>query len=203
MSRLLDVLGLEKLPYVATLLFTAIGWGATHTVDRVLKSPILEYSTTLSQGAGKSTISVRIRNISHDQIFKNLAFVFLLPPNSGKFTEAKKIATAPAWEGDVEPAKADDSVEFELPFLHPNGEVELSAVYEGGQPPTVRLERADGAVRLVKPSVETFLVRHELCVVAAMITLWAATIVFLLTHASSGAASSRQGLDPKAGGPPT
>jgi len=184
MPRLLGILQLEKMPYIVTLLFLSIGWGVTHTVDRALKSPIIELSTEI-KGANPRRMVATVRNVSHDVSFKNLTFTFLLPEGH-KFSEAFAHATPPAWEGNAAPRTAARSATFDLPALHPEGEIRLVVAFEGKTLPELRLQSAESAVRLVQPSFETFIVRHETTLIAGMMTLWIVAIVVVLFYSDAG-----------------
>jgi hypothetical protein len=182
----MDPLG-EKLPYVVTLLFAAIGWGVTHTVDRVLKAPIIEYRTQVVPGpdAETSVFIAKLRNLSHDRVYGKIAVVFLLPASShGKFTYARVDATPPAWEGRAQPKWEGRSVRFNLPALYPAGELALSAHYTGDSAPLLRLAEAENALRLTGPSLETFLVDHEITIIVCAISLWAVLLLFLVVRRS-------------------
>jgi hypothetical protein len=179
---LLHRLAKEKMPYLVTLLFGALGWGATHTVDRLLESPIIEYTTWAAPATQFRIFSLSIYNVSQKQAFNGLTLVFLLPKGSGKFlpNSARIVASPPAWEGEAAPDTRQQSIIFTLPTLHPDGQVRFEAGFEGDTLPAIRLSTAVGPVRLVPPSLETFLVKHELCVLIGMMLFWALCILVLL-----------------------
>ena len=173
----------EKLPYVVTLLFAAIGWGVTHIVDRVLNSPIVEYRTEVVEGSDRTTRTfvARLRNMSRDRAYTNLTVEFLLPPSStGKFTTGTVDAKPPAAFGSRPPKMAGGSAKFDIPALFPSWEIALIANYTGDEIPELRLEKANPAPRLVRPSLETFLVDHEVKIILGAIVLWAGLILFLV-----------------------
>lgn len=183
MSGFLYSLRVEKAPYLVTILFASLGWGTKHTVDRILASPTIEYTYEVRDTSQNKSVTVTLRNVSHDKIFKNLLFVLLLPPDApGEFLSVKKTALSPAWEGDNPPHKTKHSGTFDLPALHPNWEVRLVATFSGDISPTLRLHSSETSVRLVQPSVETFLVKHELLFFTSMIIIWALVILVLLSY---------------------
>lgn len=176
----MDPLG-ERLPYVVTLLFAAIGWGVTHTVDRVLKSPIVEYRTQTRSVDAHQVYTVRLRNLSREAVYENVNFVFLLSSSrDGVFVDADIVAVPPAWEGDKPPLRQKHSVQFPIPALYPAWEFELRARYTGSQVPVLRMEKSKTPFRLSPPSLETFLYDNEIPVIAASIGIWAALLLFLI-----------------------
>lgn len=176
----MDALG-ERLPYVVTLLFAAVGWGVTHTVDRVLKSPVVEYQTKVLAGAKQSSLVVTLRNLSHERVYEDVSITFLLRgKEAGQFISARKTAVPPAWEGDVEPMVTAQSVQFDRLTLHPAWEVMLTAQFNGPVSPVVHLVSAKPTVRLVPPSLETFLLNNEVKVILGALLLWAAILIWLV-----------------------
>lgn len=182
----MDPLG-ERLPYLVTLLFAAVGWGVTHTVDRVLKSPIVEYQTQVSTTPAGKVFHVRLRNLSQDRVYKNVRLVMLLPvTKQGVFESAGVDPKPPAWEGAAGPLVKDYSVQFHLPALYPSWEFELKAKFTGSEVPVLRMSEADPALRLAGPSLETFLFDHEITIIAVAIGVWAALLLLLIAMRSGG-----------------
>lgn len=195
MSQFLDRLRLAKAPYVVTILFASIGWGVTHTVDRLLASPIIEFTTELKPTATNKTIVVTLHNISHDKIFKKLSFTLMLPEGTGTFVSAKKVPVPPAWDGDIDASAEGHTANFLFPALHPGWEVRLIAKFSGDSSPTLYLQDSETAVRLVSPSWETFLVTYELQFIIGMIVTWAILVLVLLMTGVNSSEPRELGLD--------
>lgn len=171
----------DRLPYIVTMLFAAMGWGVTHSVDRLLSSPVVQFETETKTAGNKTSFVVTLRNLSHDRLYKNLRLIFLLPSkDGGEFLTAQTIAKPPAWDGDRPPTVTAKSVQFDLPALHPSSEVALRAEFIGAVVPIVRLERAEPTVRLVAPSFETFLLKHEFKIIVGALLVWAGVLAAMV-----------------------
>ena len=75
-SYLKNALTAEKAPYIATLLFAAIGWTVTHTVDRWLNMPLIEYDVFHKY----NVFNLTLENITDDKVFENFFVVLRLHP---------------------------------------------------------------------------------------------------------------------------
>jgi hypothetical protein len=181
MSRFIDSVAFEKAPYILTVLFALIGWGMKHSVDRLLGSPILAFTSEVTPAGAHQLITITLQNISHDKSFKDLKFVLIFPRTpSGKFVEASKVATPPAWDGDQPAYLSEHSVEFDFPVLHPNWEVKLGAKFSGKVIPVFRVSKSETPLRVIPQSLETILVRHELQIILGMIAFWFLLILVII-----------------------
>jgi len=181
---IVEALRSSSAPYVLTILFASVGWGITHAVDRVLKSPALEFRPKVSElDSSQKKFRVQIENISRDRSFSDLEFVFLLDPKqSGRFVSSPSvIPVSPAWEGDQAPEQKDHSVVFPIPMVHPGWLLTLEAQYTGPQQPAFRLRKSGQPVRLVTPSAETFFVKHEISFIGGTILLWLIVVVVIIS----------------------
>jgi len=61
-----NILLLEKVPYLLTVLFALVGWAVVHIVDRIEKTPTIEYCVETTHGSSKNHYEYTITNISHD-----------------------------------------------------------------------------------------------------------------------------------------
>ena len=181
MSRI-NILKIDKLPYLLTVLFVLIGWGLTHTVDRLLKSPIIEYKIIYKDSQDKSQLLVyEIANISRDKVFRNLQFELLLTDTrKGKFKgDECTLLICPPMNITKEPETGDDTFRFFLEEFHPNWKIGVSLKLSGDNNPTLHFSTIadDGKYRnqpvmLLQSSFETFLVKHEFGIIVILLIAW-------------------------------
>jgi len=175
-----EVLSHEKVPYLVTIFFAALGWVVTYTVGRVDATPTVMYKTCYQTCKNQKTASVEIENISRDKVFNNLEIGFFAENKSDKYTRYWWEADAPAWKGQQQPASNGSTLSLTIAKLQPGWRITLGAAYEGPEAPTFRLISSDDTVRLVKPSPETFFVQHEFGVIFSMLGLYLVIIGLVL-----------------------
>ncbi len=197
----------EKAPFLVTLIFGILAWGVTHIVDRVTAAPTIEYREALSPLRGPAAevrkIEVRLHNLSSNDTYYNTTFI--LSRRTGSATrfltnlEDKQhtpdvVAEEPAWFGETSTTKrsidpSDDHIDFIVPQIPPDGRIRIIAFFTGDGVPLFRAKlNADdkSTMRLVPPSIETFLVRNEtLLILAAMLSAVAGYSVLWLSRNST------------------
>ncbi len=171
-------------------LLGAGGWIVTRVVDEVTSAPILEYrlvANSCAECPDASGITVLVRNLSRS---RKLELAFLLSHgDSAKRSkivlfEANGIPPTYTTEQPPTPFPAT-SVEFphgkHLQGLHPGARIELKACYTGETQPQFFIAERSEAVLAKESGILTYLVRHELQVLTAILVIWAITVFWLFT----------------------
>lgn len=182
----MNILKTEKFPYLLTILFALIGWGLTHSVDRLINSPIIEYKLKkeFSENGGK-TVSYEITNISRDRLFENLEFKLLCKRGyKGKFLKAKS-KPFPPMDLPEEVEFGDEYVKITIPEFHPDWKFILTVKMSEDFYPTLHFSSKNSAtgnkpIRLLQSGFETCIIKHELQIIVGLIALWLLTIVIYL-----------------------
>jgi hypothetical protein len=171
----------EAVPFVVTLFVGALGWFVTRNVDRLNAAPIVEYELSVAKGhGGVLTVRVDLVNLTPATAFENLQFVLRAYENNSKFTDARKQASPPAWEGNLEAKAAGQSATFTLAHFQPGWQIELAADCVHCRVVTFHLMSSMGPVRLLKPCLETFFLRHETLVLGGLLLVWASALLLLV-----------------------
>jgi hypothetical protein len=191
----------EKVPYLVTIFFASLGWVVTYSVERMDKSPTIMFRTTQQDSGGQKTINVRIENITRDKVFTNLQFACVLERDGDKFIRPWIAPVPPATEGQVAPTVAGHSLTFNVAQLQPGWQLDLGAEYDGSGKPSFRLENSSDTVRLVTPSVETFVVLHEFVAMATVLGLYLLIILLVMFSKQRSAAGGY--VQESAGGRPS
>jgi hypothetical protein len=111
------------------------------------------------------------KNITRDKRFRDVRMV-LTASADGLFTEGSVIPAQPASEGDKPYQMVGRTFEFTFPALQPGWKIEIFVEYTGSSPPSIRLSSSDQTIYAVTPSVETFLVEHEIGVLIGLALTW-------------------------------
>lgn len=82
MSQIANLIKLDKIPYLLTVLFLLLGWSVSHIADRLLSAPIVEYHYDEAIKGDVKTVEYTINNISYDKLYKNLRFSILSTPDT-------------------------------------------------------------------------------------------------------------------------
>jgi hypothetical protein len=188
MSSLLAILAGEKAPYLITVLVAGIGWAVTHSVDRVLASPTLMYETRINHSGNINQYTITLNNITRDERFDDLTFTVLI--RDGKCAGDPKVYPAlPAPEIKQPPECQDAVVEsqtnvadatFEIPQIHPGWSMDLVTNFYGEGAPHFRFQTKKDSVRLVRPSLETWFVVHEMWILGSLVALYFIFIVSIV-----------------------
>jgi hypothetical protein len=166
----------DKAPYIITILMAALTWSLTHIVDRLLATPMLRYEVRNQSTQGRQTQYWTFRNITRDKTFRDVRLL-LTASADGLFTEGAVIPVQPASEGDKPHQMAGRTFEFTFPELQPGWKIEIFVSYTGTAPPSIRLSSTNQTIYAVMPSVETFLVEHELGILLLLVGVWTFAIL--------------------------
>ena len=201
MGRLGSLLSADSAPYLVTLAIAGIAWAITHTVDRIVTSPIVEYDIVYETGDGVTKVVVRLENLSTGTGFRNVTFVLREAARDAdiafdcKECRSLVIGTAPVSTTGYAADSTTQSVTFRVPSLPPGGRVDLVAHYTGQARPIFLVKEDGSDIRLLEPSLETWFARHESNVILAIIAFWlallAVTVVVAGRAGHTGDTSSR------------
>jgi len=184
----MSVFKIDKLPYLLTILFVLVGWGLKHSVDRLLKSPIIEYKMEKSGLKKGQLIVYEITNISRDTVFRNLQFEFLVDTEKSKFMQDKcKLTIHPPLNIQKRADKGDGHFKFSLEEFHPSCKVGVDLELSGDVSPTLHFSTISDSgsptsqpVMLLSSSFDTLLVKHELGIIKVLVLVWVALILVFL-----------------------
>lgn len=165
----------DRIGFVTTIIIGALGWLLTHYVDRLTTAPTVEYSIYSGKhGSGPQYWHVfRFRNINRVQGYGPLKLTFQAPSSPIRAYWLRPVE--PGSEGEEFPNVGPQSAEFTIPKLLPNGAVKVMLRTAGQARPVVSVESASD-IRLTRSGFETWLVRHELTVMGALILIWGAAL---------------------------
>ncbi|MGE0874114.1 MAG: hypothetical protein AB7O31_05515 [Burkholderiales bacterium] len=178
----------EKVPYMLALFVGALGWAVSHTSERLISSPTVEYSIAYDpvdpvKPDERKRVTVRIRNLSDKETFRNVTFVLRRQSESAmlKFIGGSSaiVPRAPAWIGESEAVEQEDAVQFSLALVPPGSTIELHADVSGIDEAVFQGKVKDGSFRLVKCSLATFVVRNEFWIIFVGLVVWLLALVGL------------------------
>ena len=151
----------DKAPFLVTLILTIIGWAITHVVTELTTAPTLELQSEVRRAASGQVLELRLTNLTRDKVFKGLSLLVTVSDGEtlNRFTVTP---VEPAHEGDDPAHSAGLSGSFVFPEIQPGSIFYAEAEYIGSTPPHVRIQMPEGTVRIVEPSLETFIIRNEL-----------------------------------------
>jgi hypothetical protein len=167
----------DRLGVLTTVVLAALGWLLTHYVDRLTASPTLEYSIASHEEGPRHRHLFRLRNVNRLTSYGPLKLTFQAP--TGGIVAYSLTPIEPTSEGDEFPRVSRDSAEFTIPKLMPNGAIKVALVTRDGVRPVLSVESATD-IRLTRSGFETWLVRHELTVMGALIAIWLVALGFIL-----------------------
>lgn len=161
----------EKAPYIVTLVVAGLAWTLTHIVDRLLATPMLTYHfQELTDGAKKS-VYVTLENIGRDKVYRDVR-ITLTAAQGDSLSNPVIIPVEPASEGDEPGERAGRTFDFKSPEIQPGGKFEISTSYSAANRPTLRIAMQSGSIYALQPSVETYLVKHEMGILAVLMFAW-------------------------------
>ena len=176
----------EKIPYLITILVALIGWGLTHTVDRVISFPIIEYNKKINSNEKGKEIEYFITNISRDTLFQNLTFEFLLKEGEYLVDHCDVEFILPMTSKE-RPNKGEDFFSITLAEFHPQWKFIIKLKTLGKAEPkfifhteSVVETSNKQPIILHKSSLQTFLVKHEFRIIFGMIITWIIVIILTL-----------------------
>jgi hypothetical protein len=183
---------LSKDQSIATgIVLALIVWTLTRLVDGVTNAGTIEYNTevkpaTLADGRMGSVMVVTLSNLSRDTPLMNLQASISDPSGKVAFsTDARDRACAfepPAWGENPTCDPYSTGFDFMAPMLVPGTQARFGIKYtipsKERVEPVVRV-KPDGKTtfRLIKPGIETFIVRHE---TGLLLTLLGGTLLIFV-----------------------
>jgi hypothetical protein len=183
----------DKAPYILTIVVAGLAWTLTHIVDRLLGTPLLSYQIQELQRDGKKSFYLTVKNITRDKTFRALRIVITAAADS-TLSNPAIIPVQPASEGDQPFTLEDRTLDFTFPEVQPGWQFEISAGFQGDKIPTLRMSLGGGqTLYAVTPSMETFLVEHDIELLFALVVFWicALTLVLLIQHFCSSPNGAR------------
>jgi hypothetical protein len=195
-----NIYQLDKIPYLLTILIALSGWTLNHLVDRLLLSPIIEYSEHTD--TCPKQVSYTFRNLSRDKVFSDLTLHFLIrEKREGEFVtdQCKVLNIPPSYRRD-EPVKTKDSFSIGLPEFHPGWLIIIQLTLSENVKPTLHFSTVkDGnqeiePVLLMEAGLETFLVKNEFQIMILLLGLWIILIIiyFIYLHRAKTPKSARK-----------
>jgi len=171
-----QLLRLKEAPYLMTVLLGFCAWILTHTVDRIQQSPIIEYRITEYRTNGTVKVRCEIENLCSDKVFTGIKFSLGGPRVDGEsYSGGRAIVTAPTHRPE-EFYDLGSSVAGLFPHFHPSWRVVFEATKHGTFTPYLQFHTMASSqdvqgVLLLRSGSKTFLVRHELKILATMLVV--------------------------------
>lgn len=176
----------EKIPFALATLLGLLTWTVTRAIDHVLEAPLIKYTQVDRRVNGARFVSFDVENISAT-LYTNIEFVVLL--REGKFVRPPEPWVSPVLpmlNDSRAPIVVDDSARFTFPELHPGGQLRIEGQVTEDAVAFLGMRHPRAAARLVRPSIQTWLVETELVLLliigVAGIGLAAAYVVALVKH---------------------
>jgi hypothetical protein len=177
LQRLAAFLRYEKIPYVLTGLFLALGWSANSVMTRWREEPIVAYRLAEEQDEGKRVKTISVKNITSDRVFNHLTIMPFFP--NSKITRVYAVAPEPPaglanpsnkavgwvdWPSAAYDCDLDVSyAKFQIRVLRPGDRYILKFQAETSERPDLKyLTEEDEPLRFVPVGVKTFLLEYEL-----------------------------------------
>jgi len=169
----------EKLPYLLTILFSFVGWGTTHVVDRMTNTPLLEYSVTKENNNTTTKLTYCIKNIVLDKKFDDLNILFQTSDSANNgILKGTFFIPAPMKmdnENDEVTENYPHEYSLKLKTLQPHTELKIEIIKKGESVIPLRLE-SKSIVRVTGPTFQTFIINNEFSIILVLIVLWVAAI---------------------------
>lgn|SRR5262245_8061805 len=180
--RLIAGLLSDKQTIATGLLIGLIVWTLTRLVDGILATGTIEYQTVyspakLDNGMDGTKIEVTLTNLSRDTSVNGLKVVINDPSGKTTFSNNPRDTNCafepPAWADDAICEGHNDGMIFEMPMLVPGTFVRLAIKYMqsgAAHQPVVRIRpQPDSKLQLVEPGLQTFVARHEVALLLALL----------------------------------
>jgi hypothetical protein len=169
-AKLLD---LEKFPYLLTLLVGLIGWGLTHIVDRLIGSPIIEYSISKDQNQDTLQLAYEIHNINRSKKFNDVDFLLRTDVPTNKFIQAHYRINPPMKIDETNDKFYYDSSFYEarIKQFQPDFCFKIIIKKLGKEVTPLRISSAS-PVKLTESCWETYLLKNEFHLIFFLILLW-------------------------------
>lgn len=198
-NRLKGVFSATEAPFLLVLALGVFAWGATHIVDRLVESPILEISLASSanstaelvdcvEGSVKTMdvpylVDYTLRNISRTMVFNQVSFTIRLPEESkAKIVGVRLKAVAPAFQGERAETCAANYASFKDLKFHPGWQMMLYIAIDRQAIPEIHLSGSEKALFLKKTDIETRFIRHETKLILVLVVVTAAVAAGCLLY---------------------
>jgi hypothetical protein len=190
MGGFLNALRGDSPPFIVTLLFAAIAWYLTYVVDTARKLPLLEQRIDVAQIApadakvGEHYATLFLENLS-EQMFQDTRLEVVLRDNDGCIQRLGRASAYPPAPGlTVQPIIEDCSMSITLPEMQPENRLGLGFYYVGSGTPTLMLRStatsSHSGVMAVPPSLTTFFIRNQTCLLTVLLALFVVVTVISL-----------------------
>jgi hypothetical protein len=213
------VLPFERITYFVGLAVALLAWGGTQMVERVVSTPTILFdvgSAELKPGSAATAEAVAtIRNLSRTHAHKKVV-VLALAPDTGTGILRKEVrfsGVEPAWQGRDPPVfsppdengdptsahrpETATSAQFTIDRFDPGASFEFKVPYVGTERPKFRVLSTTESLRIIGPSIESFVIGHQFEWLASLIGV--ASLCILVAILTSFAGSRTAGA--RAGGP--
>lgn len=182
------MLPFERLAYFIGIAVALTAWGGNQLVERILSSPtiLLNVEATLfdaSEASAHGRLVAKLDNLSRSHSHSNIVLAVQAPSvETIILSEGLRFGTvAPAWSGrelpifvsyldDEEPEAVDaspalphrsSSVDFPIARLDPGASYEVAVPFNGTQLPKVYVRSDINPIRIINPSLESFLIKNQ------------------------------------------
>lgn len=182
----------DNAPFFVTALAATVAWTFTHAVDRLVATPFLKYSIEEIEAGGKYNSYIVISNITRDKTFKSL---HLLATTSTKDTVigGSVIPQQPAFEGNNAPIIAGRTFAFTFPEIQPGWQFYISVLHNSADPVSIRFSSSDAQnFYAIKPSLETYLLDHELPILFGFFSIAVLALGFSLYRGAPTIAGTKE-----------
>ena len=192
---MLIMLSYEKVPYLLTILFAALGWTLLQFSSELTQSPVLEYSKTLC-GNKETKVIYTFTNLSNDTLFTELHAKIMFRTQRGKELvkdDLKLQLRAVPPHGIGQPNKPEmgtrsirsetilDYVSFHIPRLSPGAIVTASVKSNKKFTPQLVIE-CDKAIKILESSYQTGLLKYRFTFLLVLIAVWSLLIMFYIAY---------------------
>lgn len=169
----------ERASYFITAVAAVLGWLITYYVERVTKTPTVEYVISERAEGPWLRAEYRLTNVNRATAFGPMTVSFIAAPSSPIAKKMQVRPREPASEGRNKVTTMRYSAKFVLPRLMPGASMKFVLRVRGTQRPHLYLE-SDETIRFTGRSLDTWLARNETEVVLALIVAWAAILLALV-----------------------
>lgn len=169
----------ERASYFITAVAAVLGWLITYYVERVTKTPTIEYVITEKAEGPWLRAEYRLTNVNRATAFGPIAVSFLAAPSSPIAKKMLVRPREPASDGRAKATTRRGSAKFVLQRLTPGASIKFILRVRGKERPHLYLETGE-TVRFTGRSLDTWLARNETEVVLGLIVAWAAILLALV-----------------------
>jgi len=179
------IASLRRGSFAVTVLFAAAAWLITYTVDRVTKTPTVEYEIEgmkeeCDQDKPCKIITLSLENLS-EVVFENVQMELILPDSISVFFGNSKITViAPAWAPGTPPSTSK-SVPIRFQQFHPGAKVQVTVHVSGSEDPVLLLKESKQAMKLVPASIATYFAKNDITFLTAAAVLLAGFVLAIVT----------------------